>query len=126
MASEFALQKIPGPHHSWVDWCGKNMLKDKKVFLPVLGLNSQPWGWQSKSITTQPLYMHTHMHARTHIYTYICTHTCTYTYMHTHKYIYIHIHTYIHTYIYIYARHFPVNVNMKHYRSYSILSWLVL
>ena len=28
---------------SWVDWCGK-MLKDSKVFLSVLGLNSQPWG----------------------------------------------------------------------------------
>ena len=25
---------------SWVDWCGK-MLKDRKVFLSVLGLNSQ-------------------------------------------------------------------------------------
>ena len=28
---------------SWVDWCGK-MLKDRKVFLSVLGLNSQSWG----------------------------------------------------------------------------------
>ena len=28
---------------SWVDWCGK-MLKDKKVFLSVLDLNSQPRG----------------------------------------------------------------------------------
>ena len=28
---------------SWVDWCGK-MLKDRKVFLSVLGLNSQTMG----------------------------------------------------------------------------------
>ena len=36
---------------SWVNWCGK-MLKKRKVFLSVLGLNSQPR--DSKSITTQP------------------------------------------------------------------------
>ena len=36
----------------WVH-CGK-VLKDRKVFLSVLGLNSQPRGCYSKSITTQP------------------------------------------------------------------------
>ena len=29
--------------HELVDWCGK-MLKDREVFLSVLGLNSQPMG----------------------------------------------------------------------------------
>ena len=29
---------------NWLDWCGK-MLKDRKIFLLVLNLNSQPMGY---------------------------------------------------------------------------------
>ena len=67
MVSEFAPQKIPGPHHSWVDLCGKKMLKDRKIFLSVLGLNSQPWGCEPKGILLS------HSATRTHA----CTHTFT-------------------------------------------------
>ena len=65
IASEFGSQNIPGPHHSWVDWCGKKIFKDRKVFLSVPGLNSQPWGCQSKSMTTQPIC--TQAHTQSHI-----------------------------------------------------------
>ena len=59
MASEFVPQKIPGPHHSWVDWRGKN---------------SQPWDCESKDITTQTLCPHnyTHTHTHTHKPFHIC------------------------------------------------------
>ena len=39
-----------------MSWCtgAEKMLKDRRVFLSVLGSNSQPRGCKSESITTQP------------------------------------------------------------------------
>ena len=71
------------------------MLKDRKVFLSVLGLNLQPWGCESKGITTQPLcpptHTHTHTHPPTHpayaqpLNKYTHSHSITHTYSHTHS-----------------------------------------
>ena len=35
MASEFAPQKIPGPHHSWVGWYKKEMFVEGQENFPV-------------------------------------------------------------------------------------------
>jgi len=57
MTSEFAPQKIAGPYHSWVNWCGKvlSSLPSQKVFIchvPHRDLNSQTYDYEP---TAQPL-----------------------------------------------------------------------
>ena len=89
MASEFTTQKISGFHHSWVDWCGKKLFKDRKLFLSVLGWNSQTWDCQSNRITTQPL---CHSHTRMHACTNACMHKCMYAQMHVHQHVRTHMH----------------------------------